>query len=61
MYRHDNPLKPRTDSGLWIGGALAIVIVLGIVLYGVTRTDETGNEKSTITNEPGSRQSITSR
>ena len=41
MYRHENPLKPRTDMGLWIGGALAIAIVLGIILYGVTRTDDT--------------------
>jgi hypothetical protein len=41
MYRHDNPLKPRTDMGLWVGGTLAVMIVLGIVLYGVTRAAET--------------------
>jgi hypothetical protein len=41
MYLHENPLKPRTDMGLWIGGALAIAIVLGIIFYGVTWTDET--------------------
>ena len=41
MYRHDNPLRPRTDMGLLIGGTLAIAIVLGILLYGVTRTGDT--------------------
>ena len=41
MYRHDNPLQPRTDTGLWIGGTLALAIVLGIILYGVTRTGDT--------------------
>ena len=38
MYRHDNPLTPRSDTAMWAGGILAVAIVLGIILFGVTRT-----------------------